>query len=123
MPFPEPTRKVGRWLGEAHDFGQAMCYWVLSEGAKPIVHSMVQPRPPDKINMPEMQEQVVILNRLIQDKLGSPATDNSLYIYDLNEEQDVEAPDHTTPEYVPIDMDSSIPEANEWDAEAYEKYL
>ena len=37
--FPEPRLKVGRWLGEAQDFGQAMCYWVLSESRKPIVRS------------------------------------------------------------------------------------
>jgi len=24
--FPKPRRKLGRWLGEAYDIGQAMCY-------------------------------------------------------------------------------------------------
>ena len=35
--FPESKLKLGRWLGEAADFGQAMCYWILSENVKRIV--------------------------------------------------------------------------------------
>ncbi len=29
--FPEPKCKIGRWLGEAQEVGQAMCYWLISE--------------------------------------------------------------------------------------------
>jgi hypothetical protein len=41
--FPEPKRKLGRWLGEAQDFGQAMSYRILFELASVIVRSPVQP--------------------------------------------------------------------------------
>jgi len=48
--FPAPKRKIGRWIGEAQSFGQAMCYWVLSENAVPIVRSTVQTIPDDEMN-------------------------------------------------------------------------
>jgi hypothetical protein len=121
--FPEPRLKVGRWLGEAQDFGQAMCYWVLSESVKPIVQSTVQNIPPDKLKLPELQEQVATLDRIIADKLGSPVTDDSIYKYDMNDDQNVNAPEHMTPEYVPLKPDSSMPEADDWDAEAFHRYI
>jgi hypothetical protein len=40
--FPEPKRLLGRWLGEATNVGQAMCYWVLPESGIPIARSTVQ---------------------------------------------------------------------------------
>jgi hypothetical protein len=40
--FPMPKQKIARWLGEAYDFGQSMCYWILPESGVPIVRSTVQ---------------------------------------------------------------------------------
>jgi hypothetical protein len=121
--FPEPKLKIGRWLGEAQDFGQAMCYWILSEGGKPIVRSTVQTIPSEKIKMHEIQQQISAMDSMIAEKLGSPASDDSLYKYDLNDDQDIEGPEHMTPEYVPLEPDSSIPDADEWDVEAFDKYI
>jgi hypothetical protein len=121
--FPEPKLKVGRWLGEAQDFGQAMCYWVLSEEGKPKVCSTVQNVPIDKLKMPEIQGQIAALDKVIADRLGSPSMEDSIYKYDLNDNQDLKAPEHMTPEYVPLEPDSSMLEADEWDAEAFNKYI
>jgi len=82
---------------------------VLSESVKPIVQSTVQNIPPDKLKLPELQEQVATLDRIIADKLGSPVTDDSIYKYDINDDQNVNAPEHMTPEYTPLKPDSSIP--------------
>jgi len=100
-----------------------MCYWVLSEGGKPIVRSTVQHIPPDKLALPQLQEQVKAFDQVIADKLGEPASDNSIYKYDLNEEHDNEAPEHMAPEYAPLEPDSCMPEADDWDAEAFDKYI
>jgi hypothetical protein len=100
-----------------------MCYWVLSETDKPIVCSTVQNIPIDKLKTPEIQEQIAVLDKVVSDKLGSPSIDDSIYKYDLNDDQDLEAPEHMTPEYTPLEPDSSMPEADEWDAEAFDKYI
>jgi hypothetical protein len=39
--FPEPKRKMARWLGEAHNTGQAMCYFILPSNGIPIARSTV----------------------------------------------------------------------------------
>jgi hypothetical protein len=41
--FPEPKRRLARWLGEATHIGQAMCYYVLPITGEPIARSSVQP--------------------------------------------------------------------------------
>jgi hypothetical protein len=73
--------------------------------------------------LPELQEQVKALDQIIVDKLGDPVTVSSLYKYVLNDDRDVDAPEHMSPEYAPIEPDSSMPEADNWDAEAFDKYI
>jgi hypothetical protein len=73
--------------------------------------------------LPELQEQVKALDQIIADKLGDPVANSSLYKYDLNDDRDVDAPEHMTPKYAPIEPDSSMPEADDWDAEAFDKYI
>jgi len=121
--FPEPKLKLGRWLGGAANFGQAMCYWILSENAKPIVRSTVQSIPQDKFQTEEVKSQITILNRLIEEKLGGPPEKDSIYKYDLDEDIDPDIEDYITPEYVPVDHKHQMPEADEWDSEAFDKYI
>jgi len=40
--FPEPKCHIARWLGEAHNIGHAMCYYIIPKSGIPIVRSMVQ---------------------------------------------------------------------------------
>jgi hypothetical protein len=40
--FPETKRHIGRWLGEANNIGQAMCYFILPKSSIPITRSTVQ---------------------------------------------------------------------------------
>jgi hypothetical protein len=42
--------------------------------------------------------------------------------YDLDNEDD-QLPDYITPEYEPYEKENSMPEADEWDAEAYDQYI
>jgi hypothetical protein len=121
--FPDPKRKLGRWLGEAKDFGQAMCYWVLSDTAKLIARSTVQPIPQDKLQLEETETQLKTLDQVILDKLGPPSSLDSIFSYDLEPEMVDDYDDPRTPEYTPLEPDSSMPEADKWDAEAFDKYI
>jgi hypothetical protein len=49
-------------------------------------------------------------------KLGEAASDEK---YDLDNPEE-ELPEHITPEYDPIDPEHSMPEADEWDSDAYD---
>jgi hypothetical protein len=47
-PFSEPKRKMTPWLGEAHNVGQAMNYYILPLSGIPIVRSSVQAITPEE---------------------------------------------------------------------------
>jgi len=121
--FPEPKLRIGRWLGEAADFGQSMCYWILSDKAVPIVRSTVQVIPPDKLQTEVVKAQVASLDVIIEEKWGKPSDKDSLHKYDLDSDTDPDVEDYVTPEYVPIDHELQMPEADEWDPEAFDKYI
>jgi hypothetical protein len=42
--------------------------------------------------------------------------------YDLDQEN-LDIPDYVTPDYDPVEPDSSMPEADEWDPEANDQYI
>jgi hypothetical protein len=123
--FPTPKRKIARWLGEAYDFGQTMCYCILPESDIPIVRSTIQSITTEQWATDEVQLELTTLDGSIKNKLGDPHEDDSLHTYDLND-PDVtndEIPEHITPEFTPIEPEASIPEADNWDAEAYDQYI
>jgi len=121
--FPEPKLRISRWLGEAIDFGQAICYWILSDKAVPIVRSTVQLIPPDNLQTEEVRSQIASLNQIIEEKLGGPPEKDSIQKYDLDDDVDPEVEDYITPEYVPVNKELQMPEADEWDSEAFDKYI
>jgi len=47
--FPEDRCVFGRWLGVAHQVGQAMCYWILTENGQVVAHSTVERVYPDEL--------------------------------------------------------------------------
>jgi hypothetical protein len=58
IQFPDPKRLMGCWLGEAHNIGQAMCYWVLPRTGIPIVRSTVQTITEDQKTMDSFKEEL-----------------------------------------------------------------
>lgn len=122
--FPEPKRLMGRWLGEAQDFGQAMCYWLLSENASPIVRSTVQLVTKDQLQTTEVQQQLKELDLKIHEKCGEPSNESSLHKYDLDDNADEkDVPEYVTPEYVPMEPESAHEEADVWEPEAHHNFI
>jgi hypothetical protein len=63
------------------------------------------------------------LNAIILQKLGDSPTDDSIHIYNLDNVDDPDIPEHITPEYIPMEIENSMPEADKWDVEAYDNYI
>jgi hypothetical protein len=116
--FPEPKRKLGRWPGEAHNFGQAMCYWILPASGKTIVCSTVQPITQDQLTK-ELKNDIKKLDMSIAENIG----DVNDIKYDLDDLPQEVLQDIITPEYKPVAPENSMPEADDWDAEAYDQYI
>jgi hypothetical protein len=118
--LPQPKRKLGRWLGEAYDIRQAMCYWVLPISSGPIARSTVQPIPPEYLTTDDAREELEALDKALIAKYGDPIKSETAE-YDVNS-PDLEAED-ITPLYDPVEPDASMPEADRWDTEAYDEYI
>jgi hypothetical protein len=68
--FPEPTKHLARWIGVAHNIGQAMCFWVLPSSGVPIARSTVQAISEVELRSAEVQEQIRIYDETIRGKLA-----------------------------------------------------
>jgi hypothetical protein len=100
-----------------------MCYWILLESGIPIVHSTIQSITAEQWATDEVQLELKTLDSLIKNKLGDPHEDDSLHTYDLTDPHIDDIPDHITPEFTPIEPEASMPEVDDWDAEAYDQYI
>jgi hypothetical protein len=69
--FPEPTKHVARWIGVAHNVGQAMCFWVLPASGIPIARSTVIAIKDVELRNPDIQTQLYEYDRIIEQKLGN----------------------------------------------------
>jgi hypothetical protein len=114
--FPEPKRKIARWLGEAHNIGQAMNYYVLPPSGIPLVHSSVQTITPEECLIDAVRDKLKELDAAIRSKYPTKNPDNVPDYF--SHEQDQE---YSTPCFDPVEED--IPEADDWDPESYDKYI
>jgi hypothetical protein len=119
--FPHPKRKLGRWLGEAYDIGQAMCYWVLTTSG-PIARSTVQPIPPEYLSTNEAKDELEALDKALVAKYGDPIKSEKAE-YDVNVPDREAAEDSIIPLFDPIEPEAAMPEADLWDTEAYDEYI
>jgi len=115
--FPEPKRKLARWLGEAHNVGQAMSYFILPQSGIPIAWSSVQPITSEEKQTIAVQDELKELDEAIQIKCKSIKPDevSNFFSHQFNED------DYNTPQFEPVEED--IPEADNWDLESYDKYI
>ncbi len=60
--FPEPKRHMARWLGEAYDIVQAMCYWVIPSSGIPIVHITIQNVDWEQLSLETIQDELRLLD-------------------------------------------------------------
>jgi hypothetical protein len=123
--FPKPRRMLGRWLGEAYNIGQALCYWVLPMSGTPIARSTVQQIPNEHFDIDSVKEELKALDKVLQEKFGNPIThDEELPEYDINDpNREDEVDDGITPLYEPTEPEAAMPNADEWDSESFDKYI
>jgi hypothetical protein len=117
LQFPEPKRKLARWLGEAHNAGQAMSYFILPQSRIPIVRSSIQPITSEEKQTITEQDELNHLDEAIKIKCKSIKPDeiSNFLLHQFNED------DYNTPQFEPVEED--IPEADNWDPESYDTYI
>ena len=116
--FPGDKKKLGRWLGVAHRVGQAMCYWVLPPSGVTIARSTVQPVSADELATQDFTAELAKYDQDIAEKFADGnilGIEPPLTLFDLDDyEQEL---------LEPFDPAACMPEADDYDAEAYDSYI
>ena len=121
--FPEPTRHLGRWIGVAHTIGQAMCFWILPSSGVPIARSTVQPISDTEMRSVITQQAISELDRLIEQKIGTDNTDDTLaFEIGSNELSQALSDADDDGHYSPIEPEAEKPDADDYDEEIYSRF-
>ncbi len=75
-------------------------------------HSTVQPITPEQLRSDDFKAAMSTLDTTISNKRDNSPSDDSIYTYNLDNDTELDIPEHITPEYVPIKIENSIPEAD-----------
>jgi hypothetical protein len=67
----QKEKKIGRWLGVAHEIGQSMCYWILTATASYIARSTVIPIPDEDLQSDSLKERMNNFDCSIKDIIGN----------------------------------------------------
>jgi hypothetical protein len=117
--FPEERKLLARWLGVAHQVGQAMCYYLLLANGMVIARSTVQPVLREDLNTSTVQERIRKFDITLLDTLAAKQS-GELYL-DLPRIED-EYVDHETVEL--MEPEAAMPEADEYgDPEILDNFI
>jgi hypothetical protein len=126
VQFPEDTRKLARWIGVAHDVGSDLTFWILPNSCKVMARSTVWSLTPEEYADPAVHAMMADLDASIREKIGDSVSDNEVDP-EIAELFPIVPDDLFTPEvgadYDPYEPDASMPEADDYTPEAYDKYL
>ena len=117
--FDMEVRELGRWLGPSHDVGQAMCSKLLNKKAQIVCRTSVFPLSVEDEHSEVITAQKVVFEEALKAKLKDRAEG-------VGNEDDLDDGDDT-PEYEPYGDERgdepTMPEADEYDHDAYDKYI
>jgi len=122
--FPEERELIGRWMGVAHNIGQAMCFWILPKSGVPIARTTVRAITDSELQITQVQQELRSFDDAIQRKLG----DDRLNAGDLSfevgsDELDKALEEADDGEYDPYEPEAERPELDDYDEETLDKLL
>jgi hypothetical protein len=121
--FPEPTRHLGRWIGVAHNIGQAMCFLVLPSSGIPIARSTVQSISDAELQSPVVQQSIKDFDLTIHEKMGGEIDEDSLAFEIGSDELNKALADADEDGYfLPAEPDAEKPDADDYDEETYSRF-
>jgi hypothetical protein len=124
VSFPTDNKKLGRWIGVAHDVGAPLTSWILPASGRPVARSTVSPFTEEDAMTPAHAGDLVELDRAIAEKIGNkrPSKEVEQDFNKLHPEipDDIFLPEKETEPYEP---EAAMPEADEYTPETFDKYI
>jgi hypothetical protein len=132
VKFPDEAKKLGRWIGVAHDVGSPMTFWILPASCKVIARSTVSSLTEDERADSVVQTRMAELDLSIKEKIGDSLKDEAdedgegevVQVMGISPEvpDDIFLPDDDA-DYEPTEPEASMPEADDYMPESYDEYL
>ena len=123
--FPVEKQLPGRWLGDAHRVGQALCYWILPVSGVPIARSTVQPISKDDLATKEVIDEFA--SYVMSIAMFFAKKNHKYPTLDMEETQglttdifNMECAEHAVNQY---EHELSMPEAESYDKESFDKLI
>ena len=125
VQFPEDPKKLGRWIGVAHDVGSPMTFWILPASCRVLARSTVFPLSQDELEDPLVKSKLVELDLAVAEKIGNSIADVDDALIGLFPQvpEDIFLPDAENGDHEPVDGADTLPEADDFTPEAYDEYL
>jgi hypothetical protein len=115
--FPDETRNMARWIGVAHQVGQAMCYWLLPASGIPIARTSIQKITAEELETTLIKDQLNAFTESLNDKLNVPTLPEVFQLYrEYRYEEDIE-PDQ------PLEPQAMSPEIEDIETDSYDELL
>jgi hypothetical protein len=125
--FPDDRELIGRFIGVAHNVGQALCYWILPKSGRPIARTTVRPISDTELQTNEVKQELNAFDASINRKLGDHLlTEDSLSFPPDSEELRAalaDVADDDDGNFQPIEPDVERPEIDDYDEETIDKLL
>jgi hypothetical protein len=124
---PEDRELIGRFLGVAHNVGQAFCYWILPKSGAPIARTTVRPITDAELSTHDVQQEVSSYDASIRRKLGDHllTKENLSFAIDSDELRNAlsDVADDDDGIYQPVESEADRPDLDKFDEETLDKLL
>jgi hypothetical protein len=119
--FPEETNHIGRWIGVAHNIGQAMCFWILPKSGIPIARTTVRAINNDELKTEPVKQELLSYDQAIGRKLGDHLLDENDLSFEIDSFELSRAladeDDINDGNYLPLEPEAEKPDLDGYDEE------
>jgi hypothetical protein len=117
VDFPEDKRKLGRWLGPAHDIGDAMCARILARNSQIISRTTYSPLSTSDLNSQQVKLLQESFEKNVRLVMNEDDRIKNTYVFEVEPSEFETYSDHYTGDQ------ETMPQADEYDHEAFNEYI
>jgi len=125
--FPEEKERIGRWIGVAHNIGQALCFWILPKSGTPIARTTVRAITAAEMQTDVVKEELIAYNNMITRRLGDQSISDSDLPFEIGsadlQKALADADDEDDGIYDPLEPEAEQPDLDDLSEEVLDNLL
>jgi len=125
--FPEEKERIGRWIGVAHNIGQALCFWILPKSGTPIARTTGRAITAAEMQTDVVKEELIAYNNMITRRLGDQSISDSDLPFEIGsadlQKALADADDEDDGIYDPLEPEAEQPDLDDLSEEVLDNLL